>query len=300
MLVALGEQPWSSAAVSYGIALAAHTGAEVRFLQVPVLPLVTGTPDTSPGSALVVDGLVAHSQATLSWAATAAEEAGVPYTTTMRWGRVVDTILWTADAEDCDLIVVGAPQRPEWQYLLRGSITRRVATSTRWPVLVVPQLRSHPETVIRWSRALVVTDGSPDADITMEYALTLAQAENLDVSLLHVEAAWSPGRTGRSMRRAQEFCTLAAAQAAAAGLRYDVQVATGQAIPTILQAAAHSQCEVIILGVSEGVPWQQLWRSLLTRAVLAEASCPVLLVPSLLGLSATRLIAGAWKFPRKS
>ena len=81
------------------------------------------------------------------------------YTTTMRWGRIADTILCTAETEDCDLIVVGKG-RPGWQPILRGSIARRVAAQARQPVLVVQQPPSCPDDMIFWARALVVTDGS--------------------------------------------------------------------------------------------------------------------------------------------
>jgi nucleotide-binding universal stress UspA family protein len=171
--------------------------------------------------------------------------------------------------------------------------------------------------MIFWSRALVVTDGSPQADMTIQYALTLAQADDLDVLLLHVKAAWSPGDTQQDKARAKDICTLAAAHAAAAGVSYDVQAASGRAVSAILQAAAQAQCDVIILGVPEGTCWQQFRGGHTTRAVLAKAPCPVLLVPSLPGLpcpedsessalrphpkgSMSRLLSGSWKFPKKS
>jgi nucleotide-binding universal stress UspA family protein len=266
--------------VSYSIALAAYTGAELHFLRVVSLPLITGTPDTVAGSSFVVESVVEHSAVTLSWVAEAAEQADVPYTTTMRWGRVAQTILWTAEEEDCDLIVLGAHARPRWQQPLRGYVARQVAASARRPVLVIQQQSPVACEPVYWSRALVVTDATPDTSLTLEHAFALAQAEDLDVRLLHVKAAWPPGSARQAERTAKEICTLAAAQAAATGVRYAVRVATGPAAPAILQAAAEHQCDVIILGMHENTYWQQFRRSHLIREVTTKASCPVLLVPS--------------------
>jgi nucleotide-binding universal stress UspA family protein len=152
-------------------------------------------------------------------------------------------------------------------------------------VLVVKQ-PPHADAVVRWSRALVVIDGSPGADITMEYALTLAQAEHLDVYLLHVKAAWAPGKARHSLVRAQATCTLAAAQAVAAGVHYETRIAAGHSVPAILETAAYCQCDVIILGIHEGTHWQRLWRGHLPRVVTTQTAFPVLLVPSLPGVPA--------------
>lgn len=280
ILVATGDQPWCSAAVSHGIALAAHTGAALHFLHVLTLPIITGTPDTSPGASLVVESLEDQGKDILAWVATAAEQADVPYSTTMRWGRIVDTILSTAEAEDCDLIVVGTPARRLWHPLLRGDIALRTARYAQQPVMVVKQPLLYPNEGIRWSHALVVTDGSPSTEGTMAYALTLAQAEDLDVSLLHVKAAWLPGKAEQATVWTKETGTLVAAHAAAAGIRSDVQVALQHPVPTILQTAADSQCDVIILGMHRGSYWQRFWAQHYTRAVIVQAACPVLLVPA--------------------
>ncbi len=279
MLVATGEHPWSSAAVGYGVALAAHTGAELCILTVLALPLLATMPDTGPCSTLVMESLEAQGRAGLSWVAAAAEHAGVLSPTVMlRWGNIPATIMGVADDADCDLIVVGRQVRPGWQRPLRGAIAKQVATAARRPVLVVP-----PPPASRWScwsRALVVIDGSPSADVALEYALTLAQAAPLDVCLLHVPAAWPPGVVRHARASAPEACTLAAAQALAAGVRYDVQGAAGRGVTAILETATHRQCDLILLGVPAGTRWQRLWCGRTVRALTTTTPVPVLLVPA--------------------
>jgi nucleotide-binding universal stress UspA family protein len=53
-------------------------------------------------------------------------------------GNVVDTILETADAKDCDIIVMGQHTRSTLEETFLGSTTRRLLRRSRIPVLLVP------------------------------------------------------------------------------------------------------------------------------------------------------------------
>lgn len=53
-------------------------------------------------------------------------------------GNVVDTILETADAKDCDIIVMGQHTRSTLEEAFIGSTTRRLLRRSRIPVLLVP------------------------------------------------------------------------------------------------------------------------------------------------------------------
>lgn len=113
----------------------------------------------------------------LAQAVAAAEDAGVPYTVTLRWGTVPHAILQTADERDCDLIVMGSPACPGWPHILGGYITKKVVAKARQTVLIVGSAPSRlpGTTTTHWSRTLVVTAGIPSATGAVEYALTLAQ-----------------------------------------------------------------------------------------------------------------------------
>ena len=53
-------------------------------------------------------------------------------------GNVVDAIMDTADAKDCDMIVMGHHIRNKLGEVVLGSTTRRVLRRSRIPVLLVP------------------------------------------------------------------------------------------------------------------------------------------------------------------
>jgi nucleotide-binding universal stress UspA family protein len=57
ILVATGGSPWSDAAVTYAIALAAHLGAELRILTVLSGPMGYTMPDVMSSSELLVESV---------------------------------------------------------------------------------------------------------------------------------------------------------------------------------------------------------------------------------------------------
>ena len=73
------------------------------------LPLiVAGMPDGMACAAVTLESIVAQSEASLAGITAAAEQAGVSYTTHIRWGNMADMILHTAAEDDCDLIIIGS------------------------------------------------------------------------------------------------------------------------------------------------------------------------------------------------
>src|SRR5919202_2143902 len=99
VLVATGGSPWSDAAVSYAIAWAACTGAELRILGVLASPAA--------------------------------------YTVLLRWGNVPETILRTAAEEGCELITLGSRVVTGLKRLVVGRTLHAVAATARLPALVV-------------------------------------------------------------------------------------------------------------------------------------------------------------------
>lgn len=286
ILVALGEQPSVSAAVEYGVALAAQVGAAVCFLNVLSLPLFAGTPDSVPCSTLVLDSLIAYSQRRLARALAVAAQEDVSASAIQQWGRTSATIAWIAAREDCDLLILGTPTAAGWRVPFRGQMAHRVAASARIPVLRVPPAHAPRHAGACWSRLLVCLDDSPATEAVLDYVLPLAQAACLDVRLLHVGAAWCPGAAKRAPNKTRAVCTLAAAACAAAGVRYDLEVASAPGVAALLTAATPQPGEVIVLGEYGRAPWSWLWCQGLTRAVLTRANAPVLLVPATLCLPA--------------
>lgn len=138
ILVAIDQNPWSQDALTHAVMLASHANARLIILMVPTYLIIQEAPYTWGLAERLSEAIVEESNAVLARAVAAAERAAVPYTTIFRWGSFVPTILHVADAEHCDLIVVGSPVKAVWwSHFLQPSHAKHVAASARQPVLVV-------------------------------------------------------------------------------------------------------------------------------------------------------------------
>ena len=186
MLVATGGSLWSDAAVAYAIRLAAGTGAEVCILSVLTIPVSYEIPEAGMEFDMLIDSVEQEGKERLLKAATYATRAGVASITLLTWGNIPATILQTADAEACDLIILGSRGLTGWKRLMLGSISNAVAAKASQPVLVVKQHPSGAPCAPIWRRILVTTGDSAWSDAAVEHAVRLAHAEQLEVCFLHV------------------------------------------------------------------------------------------------------------------
>jgi nucleotide-binding universal stress UspA family protein len=280
ILALTGDQPWGDTAMEYAIALAAATGAELSLLSVPPPPIVTGMPDVTMSSAVVLEGIVAQSKTVLAGIVAAAEQAGVPCTVHIRWGNTVDILLHTATEDDCDLIIVGSHTytwRGRWllRYLLK-----KVPARASQPLLVVTAPPEECSAGAAWSRLLVVHDGSPSSAAAVQYTLALAQEAAFDICLLHLNAvrrrhtldAW------RLASSTQDMFALATAQATMAGVSHDTLSASGNFVTAIVETAVTKDCGAIVLGVAPSGGWRRRVSQHTVQAVLANTTIPILLM----------------------
>ena len=136
ILVATGGSPWSDAAVAYAIRLAAGMGAEVAIVTVLTLPISYGMPETGMEFDILIDSVEQEGKERLLRASASATRAGVASIPLLTWGNIPATILQTANAEACDLIVLGSRGLTGWKRLRLGSISNAVAAKASQPVLI--------------------------------------------------------------------------------------------------------------------------------------------------------------------
>ena len=283
ILVVTGDQAWSDAPVQYAIALAAETGAELSILMVLMPPLIAGTADVM-ACTLLVESAIAQSKSRLIDIVGAAEQAGVASTTHVRWGNTADAVLHTATEEDCDLIIVGSHAYTWRSDRVLRHVIKIITTSARQPLLVVT---APPEETYRganWARLLVVHDGSPAGAAAVRYALTLAHEAALDVCLLHAHSLLpyhGPDRR-RDTPSVEEMLTLPGARTVKVRVSDDRVLAVGDTVTAIVETAADSACDVILLGAEPYRGWKRLVYAHTVRAVLANTTLPVLLVNRLI------------------
>jgi nucleotide-binding universal stress UspA family protein len=196
----------------------------------------------------------------------------------LRWGAIPHAIVQTAEAADCDLIVLGASVFPGWQRRCHGYITRKVAAHARQPVLAVRQAPPDHPAVSWWRRFLVVTGDAPGAEAATAYALSLAQEEDLDICLLQSDISRPIFVSSGAVTRAHNALTLATAWAAAAGINYEVRHASGDVVTAMIETAVRARCDAIILGAHGGPGWQRFLYNRTVKLVIARSPLPVLLV----------------------
>jgi nucleotide-binding universal stress UspA family protein len=277
ILVATGGSPWSDAAVTYAIALAALVGAELRLLTVLSVAGTYAMPDVMATSELLMESVEQQGQELLGHAARRAAEAGVPHAALLKWGNVAEMILQTTSEEDCDLIVLGSRGLSGFKRLMLGSISNAVAAKAQRPLLVIKQTHQPPLDTPLWSRLLVATGGSPWSDAAVDHALSLAQAQHLEVRLLCVEAKRSRLFSPLTAE-GKNVLALAEARAAAAGVSYEAQLAYGDVASAVLDTATQQQCDLIVLGSRGLTGFKRLMLGSISNAVAVTSPLPVIIV----------------------
>jgi nucleotide-binding universal stress UspA family protein len=273
-----GGSPWSDAAVAYAIRLAAGTDAEVCILSVLTIPVSYDTPEAGMEFDMLIDSVEQEGKERLLRAATYATRVGVASIILLKWGNIPATILQTADAEACDLIILGSRGLTGWKRLMLGSISNVVAAKASQPVLIVKQHSAGAPDAPLWRRVLVATGDSAWSEAAVEHAVRLAHAEQLEVCFLHVARTRGPRGDTAAAFAGQESLVRAEARAAAAGLVYDATLGIGDIVRTILDTAATKQCDAIVMGSRGLTGWKRLMLGSIAGAVAATAVLPVLIV----------------------
>src|SRR5215468_5826917 len=249
IMVVIGDQSWSDAPVKYAMALAAETGAELSIVMVLIPPLVAGMSDVT-ACTLVVESIMAQSATVLADIVAMAEQAGIAYTTHVRWGNTADAVLRTVEEEDCDLIVVGSHACTWRGHRLLRHVIKKLTTCARQSLLVVTEPLEETYRETSWTRLLVVHDGSPQGEAVVRYARALAQAAALEICLLRTHSL--PQSYGidpfRGTSRGEDRLTLTGARTATARVNDDVVLAVGDTVTAIVETATDRVCDAIVLG----------------------------------------------------
>lgn len=274
ILAAVGGSPWSDAALTYAIDLARRLGAELHMLTGLVRP-EDESAALEPLSSQAQADLEKAARELLGEAAELARQAGVTSVTHAIWGAVPATILQTATAQGCDLIVLGTRRGAGAERRELGHIARTIAANAPQSVLVVK--RPLAREALMGRRVLVAAGHSSWSKYAVEHTIGLAQVMGLEVCALHVEQHLSP-RDDEAEIQGQHLLAQAAAWSAAAGVRYEGVSVSGSVPDAILDTAARKQCRAIILGTRSISGWDRLALGSIVNTVSARATLPVLIV----------------------
>jgi nucleotide-binding universal stress UspA family protein len=196
-------------------------------------------------------------------------------------GEVYERIVDLADAENCDVIVMGRRGLRRIERTLVGSVTARVIGHTQRDVLVVPD-----GTTVGWKKIVLATDGSKYSAAATARAISFAQSyggELKVVSVVDVPAefyAEAPQAVEDLVRKAKGFVSDVKKQAEAAGVNAETFVGEAEASEAITNLAKEQGANMIIIGSHGRTGLRRLLMGSVAEMVIGHAPCPVLVVKS--------------------
>ena len=197
-------------------------------------------------------------------------------------GEVYERIVDLADAENCDVIVMGRRGLRRIERTLIGSVTARVIGHTQRDVLVVPN-----GTRVGWKTIVLATDGSKYSAAAAERAIAFAKSYGGELKVLSVVDvpsefyAEAPKAVEDLVRKAKEFVADVKKQAEAAGVPAETFVGEAEAYQAVNNLAQEQKADMIVLGSHGRTGLRRLLMGSVTEAVIGHALCPVLVVKSL-------------------
>ena len=196
-------------------------------------------------------------------------------------GEVYERIVDLADAENCDVIVMGRRGLRRIERTLIGSVTARVIGHTQRDVLVVPN-----GTTVGWKTIVLATDGSKYSAAAAERAIAFAKSYGGELKVLSVVDvptefyAEAPKAVEDLVHKAKGFVADVKKQAEAAGVSAETFVAEAEAYLAVNNLAQEQKANMIVLGSHGRTGLRRLLMGSVTEAVIGHASCPVLVVKS--------------------
>ena len=101
--------------------------------------------------------------------------------TNVEQGQAYEKIVDVADAENCDIIVMGRRGIHHIERMLMGSVTSRVIGYTKKDVLVVPR-----DAAIQWGNILLAVDDSNSGETAVKHAMDFAASYGARVTAVSV------------------------------------------------------------------------------------------------------------------
>jgi len=196
-------------------------------------------------------------------------------------GDIHERIVDLADAENCDVIVMGRRGKRRVERSLIGPVTARVIGYTQRDVLVVPS-----STVIGWKKIVLATDGSKYSTLAANRAISFAKSyggELRIVSVVDVPSefyAEAPQAVDDLVKKAKGFVADVKKQANAEGVKAETFVGESEAFEAITNLAKEQKADMIVIGSHGRTGLRRLLMGSVAEKVIGYANCPVLVVKS--------------------
>lgn len=279
----------SGRALTYATAFATWYEAQLTVLHVsPAFDAALRPGETGPGaSSESRDEILARIGRSIAQAGAAALNARP----LAQEGRAAEQIVHCATALKADLLVMGTHGLSGFHRLLLGSVTEKVVRTATCPVLTVPP--SAPATAARpilFKKILCPIDYSPSSLKALAYALELGRQAGGCVTVLSALEYMEPEEPCEhidvDVRRTRQHLIDHARErlhAQVAGeprtwCEIEEIVAINRAYKEILQRAAASAMDLIVMGAQGSGGLELMLYGSNTHHVVRAATCPVLTV----------------------
>jgi nucleotide-binding universal stress UspA family protein len=210
-----------------------------------------------------------------------AKETGVAATPLFARGPVEAAVPhWIAE-HGIDLVIMGTHGRHGLQHFLMGSIAESVFRNATCPVLTVgPHVTTRPYHDFRVESILCPTDLRSHAEFAAQYALSVAQESNADLSFMHVVSLDEAFQNDRLalVKTAYGKLSKIVPPEAKEWCRPELIVEVGDPAKELLGYANAERPDLIVLGLPAGKKFNGHFRTGVTYNIIAGAPCPVLTV----------------------
>jgi len=278
ILVAVDGSPTSLHALEESFKLAQNEGSWITV--VSVIPPYTGDLDL-----VAVGGVMAAMrrpcEEALRKAQELAEKQRALIKTVCEEGEPHERIIDLAQAENCDLIVIGRRGLRRLERVLVGSVTARVIGYSPIDVLVVTR-----DTNVGFKKVLIATDGSRYSELAKKRAIDFAGSyggELVAVSAVDVPSelyAESPKTVEELVKKARSYVEAIKNEAGQTGIKTEVIVREGEAYRVITDTARETGANIIVMGSHGRTGLKRLLMGSVTEKVIGHTPCPVLVVKS--------------------
>lgn len=282
ILLATDFSAGSMAALPYAVAFARRFASKLYLAHVIPTESYSLVPPTERDAAL--ENMKAHAAEQMAGLRAMSLLNGVAHEVLVDHGDTWPMLSAMVTRYSIDLLVVGTRGRRGIEKLLLGSTAEEILRLAKKPVLMVgPECSLPPEGELALHRILHATDFSPESELALQYAYSLAKQYGASLALLHVaEDVWQEPLSTRLRpidffreRLLERHWTVNDE-----GVVPEYYVEFGPRSDSILEVAARLQSELIVMGV-RGARFPQIVSHLpgpTAYDVVSRARCPVLVL----------------------
>jgi nucleotide-binding universal stress UspA family protein len=272
-----------------------HAILMARWYQAKITALHICNPIIIPAAELTVAGMVPPPLLTEDEINEAREEvlecfAGakpVEVEVVIDGGHPANKILERARALPADLIVIGTHGAGGFEHLVLGSVTEKVLRKAACPVMTVPP-HARTTSKLPFKRLLCPVDFSDSSLAALEFAFSLAQEGDAELTILHVfdRLAEDEPLTNRPIAAPEYRLELEAdfakrlhalvPESVKTWCRPTTRMAHGKAYREILGVATEDASDLIVMGVHGRNALDLMMFGSTTNQVVRRATCPVL------------------------